>query len=153
MDYEFDGGALDGHTVTSVSGYSDMRANWVRDFDLTRAQNFFSQDPQKHEDYTQELTIDSPQDQDLRYSVGVNYFDVSFNLKTRQGVAITDSTGTDRVLNLQFNAGDADLEGFELENGFAFGENFSGPLPRVEWFVLRDVDRSTDQQLGLLPAL
>ena len=309
MDYEFDGGALDGHTITSVSGYSDMRANWVRDFDLTRAQNFFSQDPQKHEDYTQELTIDSPQDQDLRYSLGVNYFDVSYiqagngginiwgldggvtlnvlagpnipgphvlgntefsnesgetigifgsisydftedltldfewryqedkiaqddpttpqkdftdkftaflprvtlsyspiedstiwatysegnipgffnvdlapltqadfdavsaavggnlslfnseeslknyelgwkqqlfdnqmyfslvgyhmdwgNLKTRQGVAITDSTGTDRVLNLQFNAGDADLDGFEFESGFNLGENFQGTV-------------------------
>ena len=307
LDYEFDGRGLDGHTIQTVTGYSDMRASWVRDFDLTRAQNFLSQDPQVHEDFTQEFRFSSPQDQKFRYSVGVNYFDVSFiqqgngglniwgqdggvtltimgvpnvpgpftllgtdfpieggetigvfgslayditddltldfewryqedeitqddrttsgvdfqdkftaflprvtlsyqpmdgttvwatysegnipgffntdlagltqedfdrvsqvvggnltlfndeeslenyeigwkqqlldnqlyfslvayhmdwtNLKTRQGVPITDSTGTDRVLNLQFNAGDADLEGFELEGGFAMGENFSG---------------------------
>jgi iron complex outermembrane recepter protein len=302
MDYELS----DGHTISSVTGYSDMRANWVRDFDLTGAQNFLSQDPQKHKDFTQELTLESPQDQAFRYSVGVNYFDVDYiqagngginiwgsdggvtigiggvpvagphtlgntefanesgqtigvfgslaydftddltldfewryqedkigqdnpttpgidfedkftaflprvtlsydpteestiwatysegnipgffntdlapltqadfdavsaavggnlslfnseeslenyelgwkqqlfdnqayfslvayhmdwsNLKTRQGVAITDSTGTDRVLNLQFNAGNADLDGFELEGGFVLNENFSG---------------------------
>jgi iron complex outermembrane receptor protein len=306
LDYEFDGGGLDGHTLQSVSGYSDMRASWVRDFDLTAAQNFLSQDPQRHEDYTQELRFSSPQDQNFRYSVGVNYFTVDFiqqgnggtniwgqdggvcsviagvcvpgphtlqgtdfpiesgetiglfgslayditedltldfewryqedkiaqddrtttgvdfqdkftaflprvtlsyqpmdettvwatysegnipgffntdlaglsasefgfvsaavgggltlfndeeslenyeigwkqqmfdsqmyfslvayhmdwtNLKTRQGVPITDDLGNQRVLNLQFNAGDADMEGFELEGGFAMGENFSG---------------------------
>jgi hypothetical protein len=48
------------------------------------------------------------------------------NLKTRQAVAITDSTGTDRVLNLQFNAGDAKLDGFELEGGFVVNENLAG---------------------------
>ena len=55
LNYDFDQGALDGHSLSSTIGWSDMRAAWVRDFDLTGARNFNSQDPQKHEDSTFEL--------------------------------------------------------------------------------------------------
>lgn len=48
------------------------------------------------------------------------------NLKTRQGVTVVEPTGVQRVLNLQLNAGDAELEGLELEGGFSLGENLSG---------------------------
>ncbi len=46
------------------------------------------------------------------------------NLKTRQGVPIVDQNGVNRVLNLQFNAGGADMDGIEVEGGFAIGDNF-----------------------------
>ncbi|MDG2242703.1 MAG: TonB-dependent receptor [Rhodospirillaceae bacterium] len=88
-DYEFD----DGHAINVVLGYSDMRASWVRDFDLTRAQNFLSQDPQRHEDYTAEITLDSPQDQALRYSVGANYFTVDYIQQGNGGLNIWGSDG------------------------------------------------------------
>jgi iron complex outermembrane receptor protein len=88
-DYEF----ADGHTLSTVTGYSDMAANWVRDFDLTQSQNFLSQDPQKHTDFTQEVTIESPQDQAFRYSIGVNYFDVEYIQAGNGGINIWGSDG------------------------------------------------------------
>ena len=74
MNYDFDGGTLDGHSVDSVVGWSTMRAGWVRDFDLTAAQNFLSQDPVVADDLTVELNLSSPQDRKLRYSIGANFF-------------------------------------------------------------------------------
>jgi iron complex outermembrane receptor protein len=82
------GGFLDNHTITSITGYNKMGANWIRDFDLTDAQNWLSQDPQKHEDFTQELRLTSPQDQRFRWSVGVNYFDVDFIQEGNGGAAV-----------------------------------------------------------------
>ena len=74
LSYDLDSGALDGHGLDSVIGWSTMRAGWVRDFDLTAAQNFISQDPVVADDLTIELHLSSPQDRKLRYTLGVNYF-------------------------------------------------------------------------------
>ena len=74
LNYDFDSGMLDGHSLDSVVGWSAMRAGWVRDFDLTAAQNFLSQDPVVADDLTVELNLSSPQDRRLRYSIGANYF-------------------------------------------------------------------------------
>lgn len=74
LNYDFDTGMLDGHSLGSVVGWSAMRAGWVRDFDLTAAQNFLSQDPVVADDLTVELNLISPQDRNLRYSLGVNFF-------------------------------------------------------------------------------
>ena len=93
MDYEFSGGALAGHTLSSLTGYSDMAASWVRDFDMTPAQNFLSQDPMVHEDFTQELRFSSPQDQRFRYSIGLSYFDVDFIQQGNGGHNIWGSDG------------------------------------------------------------
>ncbi|MDX2144371.1 MAG: TonB-dependent receptor [Rhodospirillaceae bacterium] len=97
LDYDFS----DGHTISSLTGFSDMRASWVRDFDLTRSQNFLSQDPQKHEDITQELRLTSPQDQALTYSVGLSYFKAEFIQQGNGGLNIWGSDGgvTQAVLN------------------------------------------------------
>jgi iron complex outermembrane receptor protein len=93
LDYEFTGGFLEGHTISSTTGWSDMKAAWVRDFDLTPAQNFLSQDPMIHEDFTQEIRLDSPQDQRFRYSVGVSYFDVDYVQQGNGGMNIWGSDG------------------------------------------------------------
>ena len=74
LSYDFAGGALDGHSLDSVVGWSTMRAGWVRDFDLTAAQNFISQDPVVADDLTIELNLTSPQDRKLRYTFGANFF-------------------------------------------------------------------------------
>ena len=74
VNYDFDSGMLDGHSLDSVVGWSTMRAGWVRDFDLTAAQNFISQDPVVADDLTIELHLSSPQENKLRYTLGVNYF-------------------------------------------------------------------------------
>jgi iron complex outermembrane receptor protein len=93
LNYEFDGGALEGHSISSTTGYSSMKASWVRDFDMTPAQNFLSQDPMFHEDFTQELRFDSPQDQRFRYSVGVSYFQVDYIQQGNGGHNIWGSDG------------------------------------------------------------
>jgi iron complex outermembrane receptor protein len=80
-------GFLKGHQISSITGYNEVTANWIRDFDLTGAQNWYSQDPQLYEDFTQELRLTSPQDQRFRWSVGANYFDVEYNLEGNGGVA------------------------------------------------------------------
>jgi len=64
----------------------------------------------------------------------VGYFMEWEDLKTRQSVPITLDDGTQRALNVQFNAGDAEFKGVELEGGFAIGENFTGQ------FTLEKVD-------------
>lgn len=74
LNYDFESGALAGHSLDSVVGWSNMKAGWVRDFDLTSAQNFISQDPVIADDLTLELHLSSPQENKLRYSVGVNFF-------------------------------------------------------------------------------
>jgi iron complex outermembrane receptor protein len=80
--------ALGGHAITMITGYNEMGANWIRDFDLTESQNWLSQDPQRHEDFTFELRLTSPQEQRLRYSVGANYFDVDFIQEGNGGAAV-----------------------------------------------------------------
>ena len=70
-----------------------MKASWVRDYDLTPSQNFLSQDPQVHEDLTQELRFASPQDQRFRYSVGLSYFEVDYIQQGNGGHNIWGSDG------------------------------------------------------------
>lgn len=48
------------------------------------------------------------------------------DLKTRQSVPIILDDGTQRALNVQFNAGNATIDGIELEGGFSIGDHFSG---------------------------
>lgn len=48
------------------------------------------------------------------------------NLKTRQPVSIINSAGSQQVLNLQFNGGDAKLDGIEFETSFQLTDKLSG---------------------------
>tara|TARA_R110002049_G_scaffold115854_14_gene268096 strand:- start:4625 stop:7171 length:2547 start_codon:yes stop_codon:yes gene_type:complete len=63
------------------------------------------------------------------------------DLKTRQSVPITLDDGTQRALNVQFNAGNATFEGVELEGGFSIGDNFSAQFTiekvKAEYGVLQ----------------
>ncbi len=56
------------------------------------------------------------------------------DLKTRQSVPIILDSGTERALNVQFNAGNAEITGVELEGGFSVGDHFTGT------FTLEKVD-------------
>jgi len=91
--YDFDAGALEGHSLDSVVGWSTMRGGWVRDFDLTAAQNFLSQDPIVSDDLTLELSLSSPQDRALRYSLGVNYFTSDYITVGNGGQTVWGSDG------------------------------------------------------------
>ena len=78
------------------------------------------------EEELKNMEVGFKQEFDNFYFSAVFYMLDWTNLKTRQGVTVVDEQGVQRVLNLQLNAGDAELEGFELEGGFSLGENFSG---------------------------
>ena len=93
VGYEFGGGMLEGHSLDSVVGWSAMRGGWVRDFDLTAAQNFLSQDPIVSDDLTLELNLSSPQDRKLRYSLGVNYFTTDYITVGNGGQTVWGSDG------------------------------------------------------------
>jgi outer membrane receptor protein involved in Fe transport len=49
-------------------------------------------------------------------------------------VPIILDTGNERTLNVQFNSGNAEIQGVELEGGFAFTENLTGT------FMLESID-------------
>ncbi len=93
MNYDFDGGALDGHGLAAVVGWSALRAGWVRDFDLTAAQNFLSQDPILSDDLTLEANLTSPQDRRWRYSVGLNFFTTDYTTAGNGGQTVWGSDG------------------------------------------------------------
>ncbi|MCY4478124.1 MAG: TonB-dependent receptor [Gammaproteobacteria bacterium] len=93
LSYDFDSGMLDGHGLDSVVGWSTMRAGWVRDFDLTAAQNFLSQDPVVADDLTVELNLSSPQEGKLRYSLGANFFTADNSTTGSGGNTVWGSDG------------------------------------------------------------
>jgi iron complex outermembrane recepter protein len=61
----------------------------------------------------------------LQFSLVAYHMDWT-NLKTRQPVAIINNEGTEQILNLQFNGGDATLEGVEFESSFRFSPRLTG---------------------------
>ncbi|WP_439532435.1 TonB-dependent receptor [Polymorphobacter sp.] len=93
-DYTFESGLLADHTLTSVTGYNKMDANWIRDFDQTGATNFFSSDPQAHSDFSQEIRFASPGNRRVRYLVGASYFKVRYLQDTNGGLNIYNWDGT-----------------------------------------------------------
>ena len=153
LDYEFAGGALEGHSLSSTIGWSDMRASWVRDFDLTGAQNFDSQDPQLHEDTTLELRFDSPQDQRFRYGIGFSYFEVDYVQAGNGGVNVW---GADGGVTLTTLAG-PNIPGphslgnteFATESGETTGIFGSFAFDILENLTLDFEWRSQDDDIGL----
>jgi len=77
------------HDVGFVYGMNEQDAVWIRDFDLTDRQNWFSRDPQMMEDESWEIRISSPQDQQLRYLAGYSYYEQEFFSAGTGGDAIT----------------------------------------------------------------
>ena len=73
------------HSIDFVFGVNDQKANWVRDFDLSGFPGGFSSDPQSLEDTSYELRITSPQDNKMRWSAGVNYYEQEFTSSLQGG--------------------------------------------------------------------
>lgn len=72
-----------------VYGKNEQEAVWIRDFDLSDRQNWFSRDPQMMEDESWEARISSPQDQRLRYLAGYSYYEQEFSSSGTGGDAFT----------------------------------------------------------------
>ena len=75
--------------VGFVYGKNEQDAVWIRDFDLSDRQNWFSRDPQMMEDESWEIRISSPQDQRLRYLAGYSYYEQEFSTSGTGGDAFT----------------------------------------------------------------
>ncbi|MFN2099910.1 TonB-dependent receptor [Altererythrobacter sp. MF3-039] len=74
IGYEFDSG----YSIDVLAALNEQGVNWIRDFDLTDNIGWFSRDPQSIEDKTFEARFTSPQDQRLRWMVGINYYEQDF---------------------------------------------------------------------------
>lgn len=85
INYEFDSG----YQIDLIGAFNKQGANWIRDFDLTDNLGWFSRDPQQIEDYTFEARLTSPQDQRLRWLLGVNYYEQEFLASGEGGDAFT----------------------------------------------------------------
>lgn len=76
-DYEFSG-ALEGYTVAFLGGFNDMGLNFLRDYDQSDFQAWYSTDPKFGRDWSVEARLTSPEDNRLRGLVGVSYVDQEF---------------------------------------------------------------------------
>ncbi len=81
------------YIVDFVYGVNDQKANFVRDFDLSGFSNGYSGDPQSLEDTSFELRLTSPQDEKLRWAVGVNYYEQEFTSSLAGGQFFFDCFG------------------------------------------------------------
>ena len=85
FDYQF----ANGITLSGVYGYNKMEANWLRDFDFTDTESWWSTDPQYLEDDTYELRLTSDSEGALTWVVGVSYYEMDYTQSGNGGTAVT----------------------------------------------------------------
>jgi iron complex outermembrane receptor protein len=85
FDYEF----ANGITLSGVYGYNKMEANWLRDFDFTDTESWWSTDPQSLEDDTYELRLTSDNEGALTWVVGASYYEMDYTQSGNGGTAVT----------------------------------------------------------------
>ncbi|HSN72832.1 MAG TPA: TonB-dependent receptor plug domain-containing protein [Steroidobacteraceae bacterium] len=84
-DYEFSNGWV----LSGVAGYNEMRANWLRDFDFTDDESWWSTDPQNLEDTTLEIRLTSDQDGPISWVVGAAWYEMEYTQSGNGGTAVT----------------------------------------------------------------
>jgi iron complex outermembrane receptor protein len=72
-----------------VYGYNKMDANWLRDFDFTDVESWWSTDPQSLEDDTYELRLTSNSEGALTWVVGASYYEMDYTQSGNGGTAVT----------------------------------------------------------------
>jgi len=82
--YDFPGG----YQVAFQAGKNELKANWIRPFGLTSRGIWWSKDPQDSEDESYEVRLTSPQEQKLRFLIGINQYDQTFLQSGSGGDAI-----------------------------------------------------------------
>ncbi|MDX2224971.1 MAG: TonB-dependent receptor, partial [Rhodospirillaceae bacterium] len=78
----------DGYTATLTAGYNDMKVNWLRDFDNTDSESWYTADPQTGEDKSAELRVSSPGEDRFRWIAGATYYKQTFVTNGAGGLAI-----------------------------------------------------------------
>ncbi|MEZ5513619.1 MAG: TonB-dependent receptor [Steroidobacteraceae bacterium] len=76
-------------TLSGVFGHNEMRANWIRDFDFTDTESWWSMDPQSLDDDTYELRLTSAQDGKFSWVAGVSYYEMAYTQSGNGGTALT----------------------------------------------------------------
>ena len=71
---ELDYGLSNGMAVSFKASYNDHGVNWIRDFDMTDFEAFWTSDPQRNEDRGAELRLTSSPDARIPWLVGASYF-------------------------------------------------------------------------------
>lgn len=83
-----DYGFANGMTLTATYGYNKMRANWLRDFDFTDVESWWSTDPQNLEDKYYELRLTSDQTGKLTWVAGASYYEMEYTQSGNGGTAV-----------------------------------------------------------------
>ena len=79
-------------TLSGTVGRNEMHANWLRDFDLTEAEAWWSTDPQNLKDDTYELRLTSGQEQKLTWVLGVSYYKMEYTQSGNGGTVLSSGT-------------------------------------------------------------
>lgn len=70
---ELDYGFANGMAVSFKASYNDHGVNWIRDFDMTDYESFYTSDPQRNEDRGAELRLTSSPESRINWMVGASY--------------------------------------------------------------------------------
>ena len=70
---ELDYGLPNGMALSFKASYNDHGANWIRDFDMTDYEAFYTSDPQRNEDRGAELRLTSSPESRINWMVGASY--------------------------------------------------------------------------------
>lgn len=70
---ELDYGFANGMDLSFKASYNDHGVNWIRDFDMTDFESFWTSDPQRNEDKGAELRLTSSADSRISWMVGASY--------------------------------------------------------------------------------
>ena len=71
---ELDYGFTNGMELSFMASYNDHGVNWIRDFDMTDFESFWTSDPQRNEDRGAQLRLRSSPDSRINWLVGASYF-------------------------------------------------------------------------------
>ncbi len=71
---ELDYGFSNGMELSVMASYNDHGVNWIRDFDMTDFESFYTSDPQRNEDRGAQLRLRSSPESRFNWLVGASYF-------------------------------------------------------------------------------
>jgi iron complex outermembrane recepter protein len=78
-----------GWTLTGVAAYNELHSTWIRDFDLTLTESWWSTDPQNMEDRSYELRLASNEDGRFTWVGGVSLYEQEYTQSGNGGTAVT----------------------------------------------------------------
>jgi iron complex outermembrane receptor protein len=76
-------------TLSAVYGHNEMDAMWLRDFDFTDTESWWSTDPQSLDDDTYEIRLTSNDEGAISWVVGASYYEMDYTQSGNGGTAVT----------------------------------------------------------------